>query len=335
MARPGKKRLLLWLQGVALIVIVVFVTAEVVRSWDTIGPRLTEIQILPLVGATVVLALYYCVFVFGWMAVLRAFGYRLGYPEALAASMLSMLAKYIPGGVWTPMSRVLAARRHGVPPMVTLASIGYEAGLSAVGGVIVFALALPFTPEVDMPVPFWTVIVFAAVLLFALHPSIYGRVADKMLGRFADGPIPRLPVKVALSVLLYYTVTWLLGGIVLLLLCRSLEHVPVGAVPYLGGASALGAIVAVLVVLAPSGLGVREGTVYALLLAYVEPSTALVVVALNRILITVVEAGLLGVAAALGAPLRLDAEADVDPGAADPSAGAQQPAPAPAPSGGG
>ena len=49
-----------------------------------------------------------------------------------------------------------------------------------------------------------------------------------------------------------------------------------------------------LVVFAPSGLGVREGAVYALLLAYMDGATALVVVALNRLLLTGVEALLLG-----------------------------------------
>ena len=44
---------------------------------------------------------------------------------------------------------------------------------------------------------------------------------------------------------------------------------PVSSIPYLGGVSAVGAIVAVLAVFAPSGLGVREASMYGLLLAVV------------------------------------------------------------------
>ena len=68
-------------------------------------------------------------------------------------------------------------------------------------------------------------------------------------------------------------------------------------------------------VFAPSGLGVREGAVYALLLAYMDAATALVVVALNRLLITVVEAGML---AACWRCAGMRARPLVDAGAADP-----------------
>ena len=78
---------------------------------------------------------------------MRALDMRIGYADALGAEMLSMLAKYIPGGVWTPAARVVATKRIGFPSGPVLASVGYEAGLSAIAGVIVFALSLPFAPE--------------------------------------------------------------------------------------------------------------------------------------------------------------------------------------------
>jgi uncharacterized membrane protein YbhN (UPF0104 family) len=64
----------------------------------------------------------------------------------------------------------------------------------------------------------------------------------------------------------------------------------VSSIPFLGGASAVGAIVAVLVVFAPSGLGVREGATYALLRIVAGAGPALGAVILNRLVITLVEA---------------------------------------------
>ena len=54
-----------------------------------------------------------------------------------------MLAKYVPGGVWTPAARVVAVRRLGVTdtPLV-LGSIALEAGLAAIAGVLVFGVSL-------------------------------------------------------------------------------------------------------------------------------------------------------------------------------------------------
>ena len=53
--------------------------------------------------------------------------------------------------------------------------------------------------------------------------------------------------------------------------------------------AAVGAIVAVLAVFAPSGLGPREASMYGLMLAIVSPGAALSATLLNRVAITVVE----------------------------------------------
>ena len=86
------------------------------------------------------LGAYYLVFVLGWMRILSEWGIKLSYPVALRAEMVSMLAKYIPGGIWTPAARVVAARRAGVTDAALVtSSMLLEAGISAVAGVIVRA----------------------------------------------------------------------------------------------------------------------------------------------------------------------------------------------------
>ena len=63
-----------------------------------------------------------------------------------------MLAKYIPGAIWAPAARVVAVRRAGVTDAALVtSSMLLEAGLSAVAGVIVFVVSLPFVDEVNAP----------------------------------------------------------------------------------------------------------------------------------------------------------------------------------------
>ena len=186
-----RKRLILALQIVLLTAMIVFLTIEVKSSRADLKPRLEEMDYRHVVAAGAILASYYLIFVVGWVIIMRALDMRIGYADALGAEMLSMLAKYIPGGVWTPAARVVATRRIGLPAGPVLASVGYEAGLSAIAGVIVFALSLPFAPSVDLPVPLWTIIAFAALLVVLLHPRIYGPAADRLLEaprRRADSP---------------------------------------------------------------------------------------------------------------------------------------------------
>jgi uncharacterized membrane protein YbhN (UPF0104 family) len=90
--------------------------------------------------------------------------------------------------------------------------------------------------------------------------------------------------------LVFYAGTWVLGGFALWLLLRSVgAHPETATIVFLGGTAAVGAIVAVVFVFAPSGLGPREASMYGLLLAVATPGQALGAVALNRLALTAVE----------------------------------------------
>jgi hypothetical protein len=147
-------------------------------------------------------------------------------------------------------------------------------------------------PSDGVPYPLFA---FAAVTAILLHPRVFTALARVIFRRF-DAPVPpRLPYRILVGLLGYYAFTWLVGGTALYLLLRSLDADPgIDTIPYLGGAAAIGAIVAVLTVFAPSGLGVREASMYGLLVVVVPASAALGATVLNRLAITLVEAALLG-----------------------------------------
>jgi glycosyltransferase 2 family protein len=238
----------------------------------------------------VALGAYYLVFVVGWMWILAEWGIRLPYPAALRAEMLSMLAKYIPGGIWAPAARVVAARRAGVTDAALVtSSMLLEAGISAVAGVIVFVVSLPFVDNVDAPlVP---LVVFGGVLAILVQPRVFRPVAGKVLRRLGyKKELPNLRGRTLTALLVFYAGTWVLGGFALWLLLRAVgAHPEPATIVYLGGTAAVGAIVAVVFVFAPSGIGVREASMYGLLLAIATPGQALGAVALNRLALTAVE----------------------------------------------
>src|SRR5207248_6444086 len=168
-AHPRLAKSLQWLVVGA---IVVFCGWAVVDQWSKAGPRLEHAQpgYLALGFATV--AVYYLVFILGWIRMLSAWNIEVPYRVALQAEMVSMLAKYLPGGVWTPAARALALRRAaGVTETPTvLASILVEAGLSAISGVIVFVVSLAWVRDVNAPLP--ALVAFALLLTACLHPRV-------------------------------------------------------------------------------------------------------------------------------------------------------------------
>jgi uncharacterized membrane protein YbhN (UPF0104 family) len=261
--------------------------------WADAAPRLWDADLSDLALAVAIVAAYYLVFVLGWMRILAAYGIVIPYRVALQAEMLSMLAKYIPGGVWTPTARVVALRRFGVKETpVVLVSILLEAGLSALAGVGVFLVGLVIIGGADVPlVPLGA---FTVLVGFLLYPPVFAAVGRRLLRPFGAEEVTPIPARTAFSLLGFYALTWPLGGAAMFFLLRSVGGDPsFSSIPFLGGVSAVGAIVAVLVIFAPSGLGVREASMYGLLLAVVGEAVALGATVLNRLAITVVEAALL------------------------------------------
>lgn len=291
----ARRRLVVSLQLGFVAVLLGFFGWVLRDSWGDALPRLRDADLAQLTIAFLLLAAYYLMFVIGWQWILRALGIQTSYSVALQSEMASMLAKYIPGGIWTPAARVVWLRKAGGVDRtsVVVSSILLEAGLSAVAGVLVLVCALPFVSGWDAPV--WPVVLFGIFIAGILHPRVYRVVARVAFRPFsAEAPAP-LPWGTTLGLLVFYSANWIVGGLALLFLVRSVGgDVGLEAAPYLGGAAAVGAIVAVLSVLAPSGLGVREASMYGLLLAVASSGVALGAIVLNRLAITVVEAALLG-----------------------------------------
>jgi hypothetical protein len=290
----GRRNVLIGLQLVGLTALLGGLAWAVSDVWPEASPRLADADVGQLTIGLAILAAYYLLFVVGWLLILASMGIRVPYVVALQAEMLSMLAKYIPGLIWTPAARIVAMRRFGVRETpVLLASILFEAGLSAVAGVLVFLASLPFV-GVPVGAPLGPLVAFLAAVLVLLHPRVFRWLARKSARLLGSGEVEPLAWRDSLGIICFYMVTWPVGGLALFFLIRSVGGEPgLAAVPFLGGVAAVGAIVTVLAFFAPSGLGVREGAMYGLILAVSNPGVALGATILNRFAITVVEALLL------------------------------------------
>jgi uncharacterized membrane protein YbhN (UPF0104 family) len=289
-----RRRLWIAVQLAFVAAVVVFLGFALGDAWADALPRIRDADFGDLAIATVLLAAYYCMFVVGWQWILRALDIRVTYSVALQAEMASMLAKYVPGGVWTPAARILWLKRTGTQAAtpVVLSSILLEAGLSAVSGVIVFGFGLALIGDADAPL--LPLALFTLALVVLLHPRVFRAIAVRVFKPFGGIELPPLPYRVLVGLLVFYAASWLVGGAAFLFLVRAVGgSAGLEAVAFLGGTAAVGAIVAVLSVIAPSGLGVREGAMYGLVLAVASSGVALGAVVLNRVAITVVEGLLL------------------------------------------
>ena len=145
-------RILVAAQLTALAILLGFLGYAIRGAWHDAEPRLRSVDASDLALALAALAAYYCLFVVGWQWILAAWRIPITYRVALRAEMVSMLAKYIPGGFWTPAARVVAVRRagYGETPLV-VASIFLEAGLSRLRGSSSSSRACPSSTRSTRP----------------------------------------------------------------------------------------------------------------------------------------------------------------------------------------
>jgi len=139
--------------------------------------------------------------------------------------------------------------------------------------------------------PLGPLVAFGGVLAVLVQPRVFRPLAGWVLRRIGyTKELPDMRGRTISALLVFYAGTWVLGGLALWLLLRSVgAHPEAVTIVYLGGVAAVGAIVAVVFVFAPSGLGPREASMYGLLLAVATPGQALGAVALNRVALTLVE----------------------------------------------
>jgi len=288
--RPRLRRTL---EAAAALAVIGACVYAVKGEWSKAEPELANARLTDVGLALATVAAYYLVFILGWVRILAGWNITVSYRAALQAEMVSMLAKYIPGGVWTPAARVAALERlTGETATGTiLASILVEAILSAISGILVFVISLIWVRNVNAPlVP---IVLFTLVCVAFLHPRVFRPVTARLLKPFGLASLEPLPFRTMAALLGFYCCTWIIGGLGLYFLIRSLDTAPpLSTIPFLGGTAAIGAIVAVLAIFAPSGLGVREASMYALLIAVTSAPTALGATILNRLAITVVELAL-------------------------------------------
>jgi hypothetical protein len=265
------------------------------------APRLAaSLLLMTLVGAVPPLL---------WARIMRdALGIELGWRAGYWIWTVSQVSRYLPGGVWNYLSRVVLCSREGIPAVRTTLSLYLEIVLILVAQIGAFVLTLPFWPQQVAPL-YWTLLIIP-LGLSAVHPAVLGRVLGWLARvRGEREPVPlRLSTGWLLDTLPGYLGAALVGGAAFYLLVSSIYRVPLALLPVLAGVVNISTTVGFLVLIAPSGLGVREGVLAFLLSLYLAAPVAVTIALASRVWLAVAELLGLGIALLLKPELRREAD---------------------------
>ena len=256
-----------WLRWAAL--------AAVLGSWgwflwgqlDALRGHPWRLEAAPFAAALLWGALYFAGLAVSWTLLLRTMGGAACGVGLLAGSHIwlsTMLARYVPGNVWHIVGRVALAGRLGVSRGQVAASATVEQLLTLLGALAVFGLSLPMWRGGAGPEAWLLLLVPAG--LAALHPRVLGALMAWAARRLRRPELAwPYTYPAMLGILGAYALANLAAGVGLYVIVGALAEVSPAQAGLVVGASALAWAVGYLSFLTPSGLGVREAALTALL----------------------------------------------------------------------
>jgi len=195
-----------------------------------------------------------------WRAVLRALGGRLSGWQAYRILAYAALGLYVPGKVAMVAARSYLSAREGVPLRVAMLSVLYDIALNLISAALVVPLWLAVSGS-GVPGHYrWVSAGVAALGLCLLHPALVShvvRLGGLLLGRPIE--VASLSYPTMLRLIAGYLNVWAMQGAAFWLFVRAFCDVPLLYVADCAGMMALSLCIGLLVVIAPAGLGVREG----------------------------------------------------------------------------
>lgn len=222
-------------------------------------------------------------------------GCSISYGKALTAYLLSILGKYIPGKVFLLAARLTYYKEENAPLSKVTVCFFIENICTLLGAAMLFILSLFFFPNELLGNYKWLTILLIAAFFICIHPKIINA-ALKVIGKIFKKDL-EIPMKYPqiLKVVLMFIGNWLIAGFGFFMLVRSVNPaVGWNEMLFCAGVYGISAIMGILAIFAPSGLGVREGLILAGLMLIMPESDAAVISVISRLWQTVAELILAG-----------------------------------------
>lgn len=218
-----------------------------------------------------------------WQQLIALLQQRLPYWRAVSVWFASAIVRYLPGNIWQPLSLTARCQAQGVRPGVTLASLSLYHVVHILAVVPIAALfvagrgSVPIAGAISIG---WVPVLLAPLVYLIARPTILLSAANKLLTVAGREPLPvALGTGDLLRLLGISLAAWVCfaGGFTAVTLAILPDDaVPRAALLRVLAAYPLAFAVGFAALIAPSGLAVREGMLYALLAPAIGATNALV-----------------------------------------------------------
>lgn len=297
---PGRRaRIVTAVKWSAAALAVALLVVGVVQQWDAIVRDFARLSVGTVVVGVLATLVALVANMASWRAMTAATGTRLPVAAASSVFFVGQLGKYVPGGVWSIAAQAELGRAHGLArttsAAASLASMLVSMVTAALVGIVGLLVGAP-----DGLATFWWLALVAALGLVALVPPVLARLialAMRLLRR--PRQVVTLSWGATTASIAWSAAMWLAYGVQATTVLRAFGADGPAVPPLATGAYAVAWLVGFLVVVAPAGLGAREGVLVLLLGPVAGVSGALALAVVSRALMTLGDVLLAAVGAGL------------------------------------
>lgn len=294
--RPAALRIIQW----AIVLAIFLFLANMLReNWAQVKEAPFTLRPWPLMVSTLIFALSYFIQLWAWHLITVKLGIGLPFAETSEAWFTSQLGKYIPGKVWLFLGRLYLYQSRGKPKKLITVALYFETitiltAALFLSSVPLVAIEGTRPPQVE-PVMGWLV-GLSVLSLILLHPRWLEKILNRALVRLGREPFTySLLYRDVLVIVLVCLLAWLVGGAGFYLFVDAVYPVAPKYFFFLTGALAFSSILGLIALVAPSGLGVREGALVYCLSFIMPPPVGVIISILTRVWMTLIEIGLIAV----------------------------------------
>ncbi len=216
-----------------------------------------------------------------WRTLLGALGSPLPPRASIHVFFVGQLGKYLPGSVWPALAQMELGRDHDVPPRASAVAVVLFLWVHLLTGAVIALVALPLAGV--LPTQAALLGLFSAALLL---PSVMGRGVGLAL-RLARRPSLREQpsARHVVAALGWSAAMWTAYGAHLMALSDGFAAEFDFA--FSAGSFAAAWVLGVLVLVAPAGIGAREGIMVGLLVTRIGAGPALAIAVASRLVMTI------------------------------------------------
>ncbi len=273
------------------LILAFFIGRMIHGNWQQVRAEPWRLEVGWLALSFVLAAAWHLIRPLGWTRLIRGFGHDVPYREIYRVYRKSELSRYVPGGIWQFASRIYLTRRHGVGAAACLGATLLDMTLAALAAMVPAAWLAGSASTSLGPWQKASLLAFPVLACVFVFPRVFNAWAEP-LAKLLGQPYQRLEIGASHMFAIWgmYVATWTLLAFAMASFTRALLPGTESAqLTYIAGCYALAWVAALLTMISPAGMGIREGILGLLLGQALAAGTAMTVAVAMRLWVVCME----------------------------------------------